>query len=120
MFRYLKRKHVSGEEVSDEESQIPQPSTSKGKLSDVKKNRVYSDSYLASGFTWTGEEDCPLPLCTVCRKKLANTAKALAKLKKHYTTNHRHLSNKTEDYFRRLGFAAETKKIFEKEGYHQS
>ncbi len=36
MFKYLKRKHVSGE-VSDEESQIPQPSTSKGKVSDVKK-----------------------------------------------------------------------------------
>ncbi len=37
MFRYLKRKHVSGEEVSDEELQIPQPNTSKGKVSDVKK-----------------------------------------------------------------------------------
>ncbi len=37
MFKYLKRKHVSGEEASDEESQIPQSSTSKGKVSDVKK-----------------------------------------------------------------------------------
>ncbi len=32
MFKYLKRKHVLGEEVSDEESQIPQPSMSKGKV----------------------------------------------------------------------------------------
>ncbi len=54
--------HISGKEVSDEESQILQTSTSKGKVSDVKKNRLYSDSYLAIGFTWTGEEDCPLPL----------------------------------------------------------
>ncbi len=37
MFKYLKKKHVSGEEVSDEELQIPQPSTSTGKLSDAKK-----------------------------------------------------------------------------------
>ncbi len=33
----MKRKHVSGEEVIDEESQIPQPSMTKGKVSDVKK-----------------------------------------------------------------------------------
>ena len=37
MLKYLKRKHGSGEEDSDDESQIPQPSTSKGKVSDVKK-----------------------------------------------------------------------------------
>ncbi len=69
MFKYLKRNHVSGEEVNDEESQIPQPNTCKGKVSDVKKNRLYSDSYLAIRFTWTGEEDCPLPLCIVSEKK---------------------------------------------------
>ena len=68
MLKYLKRKHGSGEEDSDDESQIPQPSTSKGKVSDVKKNRLYNDSYLAIGFTWTGEEKCPLPLCIVCEK----------------------------------------------------
>ncbi len=99
MFKYLQRKHFSGEEVSDEESQIPQPSMSEGKVSDVKKNHLYSDSYLAIGFTWNGEEDCPLPLCTVCGIKLANTAMAPAKLKRHFTTNHNHLSNKTVDYF---------------------
>ncbi len=94
----MKRKHVSGEEVSDEESQIPHTSTSKGKVSD-KKNCLYSDSYLTIGFTWTGEEDYPLPLCIVCGKKLANIAMAQAKLKQHFTTNHSHLSDKTIDYF---------------------
>ncbi len=112
MFKYLKRNHVSGEEVNDEESQISQPSMSKGKVGDVKKNCLYSDSYLAIGFIWTGEEDCSLPLCIVCGKKLANTAMAPAKLKRHFTTNHSHLSNKTVDYFRRLGFTAETKIFF--------
>ncbi len=119
MFKYLKSKHVSGEEVSDEESQIPQPSTSKGKVSDVKKNRLYSDSYLAIGFTWTGEENCPLPLCIVCGKKLANTAMAPAKLKRHFTTNHSHLSNKAVDYLRRLLDLQQKQRIFfGKEGYH--
>ncbi len=99
MFKYLKRKHANGEEVSDEESQIPQPSTNKRKVIDVKRNRLCSDSYLAISFTWTGDEDCPLPLYIVCGKKLANTAMAPAKLKRHFTTNHSHLSNKTMDYF---------------------
>ncbi len=116
MFKYLKRKHVNGEEVSDKESQIPQPSTSKGKVSDVKKNRLYSDIYLAIRFTWTGEEGCPLPLCTVCGKNLANTAMAPAKLKRHFTPNHSHFLNKTVDYFRRLldSLTAETKKFWKR------
>ncbi len=101
MFKYLKRKHVCGKEVSDEESQILQPSTNKGEMSDVKKDPLYSDSYLAIGFTWI-EKDCPLPLCIVCEKKLANTAMAPAKLKRHFATNHNHLSNKIVDCFRRL------------------
>ncbi len=90
MFKYLKRRHISGEEVSDEESQIPQPRTSKGKVSGVNKNHLYGDSYLDIGFTWTGEEDYLLPLCIVCWKKAANTAMAQAKLKRHFTFNHSH------------------------------
>ncbi len=67
MFKYLKRKHISGEEVSDEESQIPQPNTSKGKVSDVKKkkNRLYRDTYLAWPY-----------MDIVCGIKLANTTMA--------------------------------------------
>ena len=71
-------------------------------MSDVKKNRLYNDSYLAIGFTWTGEEKCPLLLCIVCGKNLANTAMVPVKLKRHFSTNHSHLSNNTVDYFRRL------------------
>ncbi len=39
MFNYLKRKHVSGEEENDDESQTPQPSTSTGNVSDVKNTK---------------------------------------------------------------------------------
>jgi hypothetical protein len=54
------------------------------------------------GFTWTGDENCPVPLCIVCGEKVTNTAMAAAKLNRHFTTNHGHLSNKTIDYFQRL------------------
>ena len=40
MLKYLKRKHGSGEEDSDDESQTSKPSTSKGKVSDVKKKSL--------------------------------------------------------------------------------
>lgn len=115
MLKYLKRKHVSEEEDSENGSQLSQPSTSKGREVSDKKIRLYNDSYLAIGFTWTGEENCPLPLCIVCGKKLANTAMAPAKLKRHFTTNHSHLSNKTVDYFRRLlDSQNKQRKFFEK------
>ncbi len=102
MFKYLKRKHVSGDEVSDEESQTPQPSTSKGKVSEVKKNRLNSELSGHRLYMDWRKKNCPLPLCIVCGKKFANTAMAPAKLKRHFTTNHSHLSNKTVDCFRRL------------------
>ncbi len=52
------------------------------------------------------------PCVLFVEKMLANTAMVPAKLKRHFSTNHSHLSNKTVDYFRRLGFTAETKKSF--------
>ena len=48
-------------------------------------------------------------------KKLANTAMAPAKLKRHFSTNHSHLSNKSVDYFRRLvDSQKKQRKFFEK------
>jgi hypothetical protein len=67
-----------------------------------KNIRLYDDSYLAMGFTWTGDKNCLLPLCIVCAKKKSNTAMVLAKLCQHFTTNHSHLSNKKTGYFQRL------------------
>ncbi len=54
------------------------------------------------GFTWTGDPECPLPLCIVCSKKLSNTAMAATKLNRHFTTNHTNIKNKTIDYFKTL------------------
>ena len=36
------------------------------------KVRQYSDKCLVLRFTWTRDPDCPLLLCIVCGKKLAN------------------------------------------------
>lgn len=67
-----------------------------------KKVRFYNESYLSMGFTWTGDPSCPIPLCLVCGKQLSNSAMAPAKLKRHFTTNHSHMKNKSADYFKRL------------------
>lgn len=95
MLKYLKRPRDCAE---DNESESP--STSK-EVTNVKVRR-YDDSYMALGFTWTGENTCQLPLCIVCGKKLANTAMVPIKLKRHFTSNHSNLSKKNVDYFQRL------------------
>jgi len=61
----------------------------------------YSDEYLAMGFTWTGDPDCPSPPCIVCGEKLANSAMVPAKLKRHLTTKHHDVAHKDKEYFQR-------------------
>jgi hypothetical protein len=70
MLKYIKSRHVGEEEESENESKLSEPSTSKAEK-DVtgKKSRLYDDIYLPMGFAWTGDENCPLPLCTVCGKE---------------------------------------------------
>ena len=65
------------------------------------KVRQYCENCIVLGFTWTGNPDCPLPLYIVCEEKLANSAMAPAKLKRHLTTKHPELSGKNELYFKR-------------------
>lgn len=64
--------------------------------------RQYNDSYLSVGFSWFGDEDCPLPLCVVCSDKLLNKAMVPSKLKRHFTTKHAHLGGNNLNYFKRL------------------
>lgn len=64
--------------------------------------RLYDENYLGFGFISTGSDECPLPLCLVCGKKLANSAMVPAKLKRHFITKHTNLQSKKIDYFRRL------------------
>ena len=51
-----------------------------------KKIRLYGESYLSVGFTWTGDPGFLIPLCVVCGKRLSNAAIAPAKLKTNFTT----------------------------------
>jgi hypothetical protein len=52
--------------------------------------RLYKVSYLSTGFTWTADSSCPIPLCLVCGKRFTNAAMAPAKLKRNLTINHSH------------------------------
>ena len=67
-------------------------------INTVVKVRQYCENYIALGFTWPGNPDCSLPLCIVCGEKLANSAMAPAKLKRHLTT--KQLSGKNKQYFK--------------------
>jgi hypothetical protein len=68
MLKNIKRRRVDELEDNENESKLPKPRTSKaGKEATGEKIRLYNDSYFAIGFTWTGEENCLLPLCIVCK-----------------------------------------------------
>jgi hypothetical protein len=69
MLKYIKRRRVD-EVNSENESELSEPGTNKvEKEVTDKKFRLYNDSYLAMGFPWTGDENCPLALCIVCGEK---------------------------------------------------
>jgi hypothetical protein len=46
----------------------------------TEKVRLYNESYLSIGFTWTGDSSFPIPLYLICCKRLTNAAMAPAKL----------------------------------------
>jgi hypothetical protein len=69
MLKCIKRGRADEEEDSENESKLSEPSVSKAEKKVTHKKIYFYDSYLARGFTWTGDENCPLPLCTVCGRK---------------------------------------------------
>jgi hypothetical protein len=58
MFKYIKIRPCDVED-GENESELSEPSMSRAEkeVSD-KKNRLYNDTYLAIGFTRTGDENC--------------------------------------------------------------
>jgi hypothetical protein len=63
---------------------------------------LYKEMYLSMGFTWTGDSSCPIPLWLICDKRFTNASMAPAKLKRHLTTNHSHMTSKSADYFKSI------------------
>lgn len=99
MWKYLKTKKP---ETSDDElvSHSNKPKTDNHKASE--KIRHYNENYLSIGFTWSGDPECPLPLCVICRKQLSNEAMVPSKLSRHFKTHHKDLQNKNINYFKSL------------------
>lgn len=82
MDRFLKKKRDIEESDSGSEQNI-----SASKKAKPRATRKYDESYLSFGFTWTGSEDNPLPLCIVCGCKMANESLLPSKLSKHLKTS---------------------------------
>ena len=66
------------------------------------KPGLYSEDYMKLGFTLSGNENNPCPLCLVCGDKLSNESMVPNKLKRHFTSKHGHLSEKPVEYFIQL------------------
>jgi hypothetical protein len=64
MLKYIKSRRVDEEEDSENESKLSESSTSKAEKEVTNKNRLYDESSLSMGFIWTGDENCPLPVCS--------------------------------------------------------
>ena len=107
MERFLKKRRLeTAEEIEDLRQPAGTAANSRDAASSIlpKHNEIslqvkvwqYCENYIVLGFTWTGNPDCPLPLYIVCGEKLADSAMAPGKLKRHLTTKHPELSEKNE------------------------
>jgi hypothetical protein len=92
MLKYVKRKSVDEGEDGGNESKLSEPSTSKAGKGIDKKSPLRQ--FLGQGFYTDWRRKLPASSAHCLWKKLSNMATVLAKLSRHFTTNHSHLSNK--------------------------
>ncbi|XP_065254448.1 zinc finger BED domain-containing protein 5-like [Emys orbicularis] len=67
----------------------------------LTKKRKYDDDYIKYGFTCTGDQECPKPLCVICGDVLANSSLKPSLLRRHLETRHPAQLNKPVDFFKR-------------------
>ncbi|GBN38768.1 Zinc finger BED domain-containing protein 5 [Araneus ventricosus] len=81
----------------------------RNKIDSVKKNfsaplnkRKYSNEYFKYGFSVTGDEDYPKPLCVVCGEILSNGSMKPSLLMRHLETKHPTYKQRSISFFQRL------------------
>ena len=111
----LKRKEAdnfsstNNEELDSESGQIPHKGTKKRRV-----KRKYYESYLALGFSYSGPEDEPLPVCVCCYEALANESMKPSNLRRHLETKHGEYKSKPVEFFQnKLQEYRSSKKVME-------
>ena len=72
------------------------------KASTSKKRKVirkYADAYLKFGFSWTGDEAEPIPLCVICYEILSNDSMKPSHFKRHFESKHKEYHDKPVEFF---------------------
>ncbi|CAM4590106.1 unnamed protein product [Lepidochelys olivacea] len=67
----------------------------------LTKKRKYDDDYIKYGFTCTGDQERPKPLCVICGDVLANSSLKPSILRRHLETRHPAQLDKPVDFFKR-------------------
>jgi hypothetical protein len=102
MLRSVKRRRVDDEEVSENESKLSEPSTSKAEEKVIDKISPLQRQLLGRGFYMDWTRKLSASIVHFSREELSNTAMVPAELSRHFTNNPSHLLNKNIDYFQLL------------------
>uniref|UniRef100_A0A8C3T3X3 DUF4371 domain-containing protein n=1 Tax=Chelydra serpentina TaxID=8475 RepID=A0A8C3T3X3_CHESE len=65
----------------------------------MKKACNYVEEYLKLGFSWTGDEVEPVPLCVICYETLTNESMKASNLKCHFDSKYKEYKGKPVEFF---------------------